>query len=825
MLARLRQSVSFMENIEYKNVQARVRPHRVAVLINSNDKYWKTYVKNLIGSFSMAWGGEYFLIIPTDGKTIDERFWAILKEYSPDVIARYIPSILDLEDADPKRYKLIKDNWYEQWKKIPVSDVSEIEEKWPEAARGTELNSTVEASEELKKELKNRLSPFGLDEYIVSENVWGNQFPGYPLTSILDINKNAKKPIVRLTVPFKLQNTELNLLALSRTGSVNPSLIEEYKKKNIEVLELSDNTSTSRYLEMLEGKENTRGYVRSYFMQEEDGSALPEDFDSTFPFKNSMLNLTRYYRTDIHDKNKENFKVIIGDTLEDFCLYYNLSRIHDGVTWIPDGLLRETNSLSLKIQNDETEEKFSDDHSALTQLIYILDSQVRFGHPEKEFELMSMSLTKRQLGYRKRYMQRLCLFNPDQFGKYLNIEDSNKNEIKCVFRVIESDNFHQQQDVIFKDGKSMGRFQTPKPKHYYEIDPSEHRWITQLEIEDYKLPPLPYLSELTFSSLVKGYDCRVSVDGLAYFCPNPMLFGGDIDTVLVKPKLNILSANEFFTHYFTQNGYSTQLSDKGSYLKDTIDKFGGLQTTADFFRPELTRKMFDQYLFDNKDDSESNKENLRFLDVDRRTYLSFDAFNDFIGSNEDTSAMLDVLVGSSVLYRGYIFKCDNCRRTDWYGIEEVSRTFKCKRCEEVQSYTHSKWMWSSEPIWYYRLAETVYQFYRSHSYITAIVLDKIRADSKESFMYLSESDIIDSDGKKKEIDIIALSDGKIILGECKDTKPANKDIGKYVNMFKQFEYKPDEFILATTEEHVSERIDELLSQIKNSKKYFKSDIL
>lgn len=814
-----------MDAIEYKNVQARVRPHRVAVLVNSNDKYWKSYVKNLIGSFSMAWGGEYFLIIPTDGKTIDERFWTILEQYSPDIIARYIPSIMDLEDADPARYKLIKDNWYAKWNDIQVSDSWEIEEKWPEAARGTELKSTVEASDELKQQLKNRLSPFGLDDHIVSENIWGNQFPGYPLTNILEINKNAKKPIERITVPLKVQNPELNLLAISRTGYLNADLIEQYEKKSIKVLEMSNETRVSSYIEMLEGKENSRGYARSYLMREEDGKALPEDFDSTFPFKNSMLNLTRYYRTDIHDKNKENFKVIVGDTFEDFCLYYNLSRIHDGVTWIPDGLLRETNNLSIKIQNDETEQKFSDDNSALTQLIYILNSQVRFGHSEKEFELISMSLTRRQLGYRKRYMQRLCLFDADQFGKYLNIEDSNKNDVKCVFRVIESDNFHQQQDVIFKDGQSMGRFQTPKPKHYFEIDPNEHRWITQLEVENYQLPPLPYLSELTFSSLMKGYDCRVSIDGLAYFCPNPILFGGDVDTVLVKPKLSILSPSEFFMHYFAQNGYSTQLSDKGSYLKDTIDKFGGLEATANFFKLESTRKMFDQYLFNNKVDYEVDKENLRHLDVDSRTYLSFKAFSKFVGTDEDTSKVLDSLVTSSVLYRGYIFKCDNCRRTDWYGIEDVSRTFKCKRCEKVQNYTHSEWLWSSEPVWYYRLAETVYQFYRSHSYITAIVLDKIRSESKESFMYLSESDIIDSDGNKKEIDIIALSDGKIILGECKDTKPAVKDIGKYLYLYKRLKYKPARFILATTEDHVSESIDELLSQIKNTTKYFKSDIL
>lgn len=64
-----------------------------------------------------TWGSEYFLIIPTDGKTIDEKFWEILKAYSPDKIGQYIPTLWDLEDADPARYQQIKERYKNAWQR------------------------------------------------------------------------------------------------------------------------------------------------------------------------------------------------------------------------------------------------------------------------------------------------------------------------------------------------------------------------------------------------------------------------------------------------------------------------------------------------------------------------------------------------------------------------------------------------------------------------------------------------------------------------------------------------------------------------------------
>jgi hypothetical protein len=50
------------------------------------------------------WGGAHNLIVPTDGKTIHNRFWAILERFSPDSIYYYQPDLDDIKDLYPEDY-------------------------------------------------------------------------------------------------------------------------------------------------------------------------------------------------------------------------------------------------------------------------------------------------------------------------------------------------------------------------------------------------------------------------------------------------------------------------------------------------------------------------------------------------------------------------------------------------------------------------------------------------------------------------------------------------------------------------------------------------
>ena len=100
----------------YRNVTSTVRTPRFVVLVERNDVYWKAYMHGVVQAFSQMWGGEHFIIIPTDGKTIDEKFWQTLEAYSPDKIGRYIPNLLDMQEAEPGTYAKVKEQYRQAWK-------------------------------------------------------------------------------------------------------------------------------------------------------------------------------------------------------------------------------------------------------------------------------------------------------------------------------------------------------------------------------------------------------------------------------------------------------------------------------------------------------------------------------------------------------------------------------------------------------------------------------------------------------------------------------------------------------------------------------------
>jgi hypothetical protein len=76
----------------FQSFVTRVRPHRVAVLTNVGDVHWQHSCVGILEFFTKLWGGSHCVIIPTDGKKIDEEFWAILSSHDPDVLYKSLVS-------------------------------------------------------------------------------------------------------------------------------------------------------------------------------------------------------------------------------------------------------------------------------------------------------------------------------------------------------------------------------------------------------------------------------------------------------------------------------------------------------------------------------------------------------------------------------------------------------------------------------------------------------------------------------------------------------------------------------------------------------------
>ena len=93
------------ETLSFKTIHASVRPQRIAILVDKSDEDWQNTCLRVIEFFSRLWGGAYNLIVPTDGKTIDERFWTILETFDPDRLYVYRKSGEDFRLSKPDQYQ------------------------------------------------------------------------------------------------------------------------------------------------------------------------------------------------------------------------------------------------------------------------------------------------------------------------------------------------------------------------------------------------------------------------------------------------------------------------------------------------------------------------------------------------------------------------------------------------------------------------------------------------------------------------------------------------------------------------------------------------
>ena len=809
-----------MSELFSKNITTTVRTPRYAVLVDKHKDYWKAYISGIIQSFSQVWGGEHFIIIPTDGKVIDEAFWRILEAYNPDYIGRYIPSLLDLEEADPAKYEQIKEEHRNGWD-LPEA---EFEKHWTEQAKMAHLGG-LDVDKVLSEELKNRLSPFYFQDHVVKENVFRDSHLAYPFTQIEHIVESAKDRPTEVYAPLNIGDDAYKLLALSRTGALSVEYAKTLEDKGFTVNNLTVGREVFRlrdYISALESNDYDPQWERA--MHENSEELPPDDFLQKLPFSLSLLHLGKFYRHITHRDWEENVVVVAGDTMDDYCMYYCLSRLHGGVYWLPDSHLNQAHKkvVANRDREDDEVQRFTETESIASELVNTYYKAIKYGHDKKNINLTSVSLTSRQLIHRRRWMGEIC-FSGSAIVPHCNIVPLSELSLSCVMQVIEINNHANQQDVVFQARQSVGRINTPKPKNFNPVNPSEHRWITSVNIDGFRPPVLPFLGSKILTGMNSVQETRVAKGELAYFCPNVAYFGGDIDVITARPSISLPLDDEIFKGYFADSGYTTELSDKGSYLKDTIERFGSLEQTAVFFRKEAKRNIFDQYLV--KKPLQGDDEIVR-LSVENRTYLSFDAFKRKLNDENETIVLIDELIAKDIISRGLIFQCSRCRLAAWYDMGSISNTFSCNRCGLIQPYNHSSWKNPAEPKSYYRLAETVYLFYESSSHLTALALDKLRLESPNEFHYVSETNIINSESSrpKQELDILAISKGNIILGECKDCPIKPADVRKYLIIFSQLNIQPAQFLLATTEKGVTSNVQTELDKFRSHRLFARDDL-
>lgn len=136
---------------------------------------------------------------------------------------------------------------------------------------------------------------------------------------------------------------------------------------------------------------------------------------------------------------------------------------------------------------------------------------------------------------------------------------------------------------------------------------------------------------------------------------------------------------------------------------------------------------------------------------------------------EASAHLLDVLqtfTDAGVLQQGIRVRCTNCGSRLWRELGTLQQKVKCEGCNSTVSVP-------AEPPWYYRLNSLVRNGIALHGCIAVIsALHSLREMARESFIYTHGVALYrnyEDESPEVEIDLLCISDGKLICGEVKSS--------------------------------------------------------
>jgi hypothetical protein len=692
--------------MRHLTIETRVRPGRAAVLVDINDPHWESSCLRVLEYFTRLWGGCGNIIVPTDGKVISPLFWRILERFDPDYLDAYARTGRDVEIEEPAKFEQAYERNIAAWEQQISAKTDQNAAKTIRENLRQSVVTPFGISTELQHELRDRLAPFYLQEWIVEAgSLVAGSVPHHPHVDVMDILPYAahSKRVMRVSgaAPFP------QLWWASSFGSINPEMQGQLATLNVDTYEYGGSIEEYKLLISL-GVKGHEEVGSARFLTNKSFSTIQGILQSA-PVRLSMTGLG-YYRSIRHQDATELVIAIAGARIEDFALYYALSRMKSRVVWIPTSVLEQLLGPPLTSRVIDPAWYFTNDLASLAR-----GNNQRYGG----LKLLSATLTPEQLEQVKAGLSEIAVSHLNQCQIVAPAQVIPEEPI----RHYETNNVSDLRSFAVPEDGMIRLFETPVPKSIAEVNPSKHRWLTELNIRQYQAPRHYVLGEsMMGSSSFTTKDVRISSNGPAYFCPSWYILGGaSAESSVPRPTIHILEPLEIFRDVARPTGLSCAISDKGFYAENACLKFGGLDKLAAFLRSR-NGQLFTKAFLDKTKPGEDDHLKGALLG-DKRRYFDLNSLAATLGSETEAAQILDRLSSAAVLYRGFILQCQYCRRADWFPLRELSDSFTCKRCHREQVFTQRHWRYPNQPHLHYQLDELVYLGLEHNMQVPLLALD------------------------------------------------------------------------------------------------------
>ncbi len=706
----------------------RLRPHRVAVLINVDDDTWQSTCMSIVEYLSQIWGGYHSLIVPTDGKSIDLLFWKLLSAFDPDIIVFYRRTLRDLERISPA---VLEQRVATEIQKAKDGLDTEGAES---SLRNQILSWPLDGftiSPDLARTLLLRLSPFHYQDHYQITPIGVGQAPARTLTKVSDVVPFVEAPDSMGVLTNNLppdREAPPPLWLHSGSGLATAAFQADMQSAGV--------TTVPVFMNVLADEEIMKWGVQPWV-----------SFRQNAPFSFAQISLASVRAVGPARLTVPSV-LVAGDTLKDFCLYYALSRLHNRAAWLPSWFKPKEPRFASRLVHvvRDLEEMGHQEHS---DTIAVLSTSV----PDGEINDLIATI--------RRYLP-TSSFTPDDGNDPMFLDRMLWQPSKWYIRK----NLDQITTHQIVDDKLPGYFESPVPSAFSEIIASKHRWLVEIAFAGNQMPRHPVLGRHLASGPNIG-PVRAGIDGLTYQCPGTYTVGDDIELQMLRLNISVPRPEKIFSIILAASGYECSLSDKGRYENETIEKFGSLENAASALRHPTLSGLLKEFLNMQRPSQGVFDEGV-FLG-DKRRYLNFDRILALVNDATVAYTTIDDWISRKIFYRGVVLKCARCADVAWHSIADITERFTCLRCGTNQQYIHESWRHPDEPSWFYKLDEMVYQTLRHHGDATLLTLDALRRQTPMSFQFCPELTLTPkgASGPIMEIDVCCVMQGSIVIGEAK----------------------------------------------------------
>ncbi|MEZ0107894.1 hypothetical protein ABH920_001886 [Catenulispora sp. EB89] len=790
------------EPVTYQTVLTSVRPPRAVTLICSEGD-WHADALRMLECYARTWGGDGNGLVAwaSDGQIL-EAFWPLLAALDADQWVGFARTPLGLRMSDPAAYEQYIAAQAKGW--AERNNVTEAEAR--QALETPEFLSPdggyfATADDE---RIRNVLAPAVNEHVIIHGQYAADSAPPQGLVDMCDLDYAPERVA---EVDMSSLAPLVQLLVGARTGLIAPSFRthlqsrEETEFRSVvaapadlaALLEYAwtehIDTVPKRFAARIIGETEQLGIAEH----------LERDFTAYTPAAHSRLGCDRFGRLDKDSFTPAPLVVVCGDSAEDFCYAYTRQRVTNINTfWLP------LHSDSL---NDESAQVMC------TVLTRVLSRLRRSHYGEHEVLLTSLTLTADQLeAVRTSLLATRWLDTgygiPVPGPVSMRICAPEDVPVKRTVALLDAEHFATESTEPFVGADMQRTLEILRPSKAHSTSPDAYRWRVDVERIGHILPARWKVqdslkaagSDVLMPGAVRSSTAGISVDShgkIARFNGSPL------SQILTRTRLHFPDAAEIFRTLLDRCGASMEESDKGRYTRRILDMWGGLPAlAADLHVDSAARGLLNHWI--------SNDQSYGRIHHDRK-YLRMSDIKMLTGMDQPTRrALIDRFLDRGIAHRGLVLRCRLCADSSFYHLADIGPGYWCPRCRQHNAITDGAWTTAAhEPEWFYSLDEIVYLALDNNIHVPILALNQLAATAR-SFLHMPEVIVRRQGETDLEVDLWAIVDGHIVIGEAKKGDKLDESPDAEVERCRRLkrlvhDLTVDELVLATADSRWSQR--------------------